>query len=171
MRSVDGINDPSLEQKLMTPGVSTEDICNTDHCRLGLMKEPLGGSSVNTWRQAKSSYHITTFSSPFINRHTNDDCWVSSMCQAPFSVLLGTGGTVMNKVDKASTPKLTLQRLCSLVGHTAGQGENRYSIRPMLYNQYIYRFVLPFMMLSLLRSSLLHTRHRHFQVWKKMDSC
>ena len=47
------------------------------------------------------------------------------MCQAPFSVLLGTGGTVMNKVDKASTPKLTLQRLCSLVRHAAGQGENR----------------------------------------------
>ena len=31
----------------------------------------------------------------------------------------------MNKVDKASTPKLTLQRLCSLVRHAAGQGENR----------------------------------------------
>ena len=48
MRSVDGINDPSLEQKLMTSGVSAEGIFNTDHCKLELMKEPLGGSSVHT---------------------------------------------------------------------------------------------------------------------------
>ena len=171
MRSVDGINDPSLEQKLMTPGVSAEGVCNTDHCRLDLMKEPLGGSSVNTWRQAKNSYHITTFSSPFIQQTYQR--WLLSVIYVS-STLLSTSRHWRHSDEQGRQglhSKLTLQRLCSLVRHTAGQGENRYSIRPRLYNQYICRFVLPFMMLSLLRSSLLHTRHRHFQVWKKMDSC
>ena len=68
---MDGINDPSLEQKLMTLEVSAEVIRNTDHGRLKPAVRklyPLGGSSVHTLRQAKNSYHVTTFSNPFIQQ-------------------------------------------------------------------------------------------------------
>ena len=71
MISVDGINDPSLERKLMPLEASAEVICNTDHGRLepAVRKvDPLGGSSVHTCRQAKNSYRVTTFSNPFIQQ-------------------------------------------------------------------------------------------------------
>ena len=64
------------------------------------------------------------------------------MCQAPFSVLLGPGGTVMNKVDKASTPKLILlrlgQRVCCTVWLEARQCKNGDALEsPGIQSMYV----------------------------------